>query len=90
MRIKIDKAKMRALRDHLARGEDCEEMESGEYLIAPDDDIEMEIALADDAIDVLCAVKLQYDEESDGWYIAQRLEEREEILRLAKTWLETI
>ncbi len=90
MLIKLDKAKMRALRDHLARGEDCEEIENGEYIVAPGDDIELEIALTDDAIDVLCAVKLQYDEESDGWYIAQRLEEREEILRLAKTWLGTI
>ena len=87
MLIALDKDTFNRVREHLALGEDSEELDDGEYNVALDDDTEMEIALTEQGIDVLAMVKLAYDEEMKGWYVTEQIEDKAEILRLSQTWL---
>ena len=86
MHIKLDAQTVENIKAHIASGEDSEELDTNDYAVSLDEDCEAEIALAKDGIDVLCVVKLGYDEALDGWYVKAQIEDNAEKLHLLSTW----
>lgn len=77
MNISLD-----ALKAFLENNEDCEMLSEGEYvadLFGLDDPITVNLRLEKDAAHILAAAKLLYDEEQDGWYMGDRIEDELEI-----------
>ena len=86
MHIKLDAKTLENVKTHLASGEDSEELDANDYAVTLDEDCEMELTVAKDGIDVLCVVKLGYDEELNGWYVKEQVENDAEKARLIATW----
>ncbi len=67
-----------ALRQYLADNEDAEDLGGEEYtldLYDVDMPISLDLSLAKGRVDVLAALALRYNEELDGWYLAERIED---------------
>ena len=77
MLLKIPKERLDA---YLRDNEDCEALSEDEY-VADLYDIEPPITvnfrLTAKGVEVLAAARLLYDEEQDGWYMGERIEDEE-------------
>ena len=79
MIVNIDQDKLRAF---LASCEDAEEVGKGEYTVDLYDTepaLSMDIEFTKDGVDVLAALKLEFDEEMDGWYLGEKTKDVELI-----------
>jgi len=73
------------LLNFLQTNEDCEALSGGEYVAdLYDNEIPITVNLREEEgkIAVLAAARLLYDEEQDGWYMGERVED-EEMIRSA-------
>ena len=86
MHIKLSAQELENVKNCLAMGEDSEELDENDYAVTLDEDCEMEVSIAKDGIDVLCVVQLGYDEEQDGWYVKEQIEDSAQKMRLIATW----
>ena len=75
---------LEALKAFLDSNEDCEMLSEGEYvadLFMLDEPITVNLRLEKDGCAILAAAKLLYDEEQDGWYMGDRIEDENEIMK---------
>ena len=82
MILDIDAGKLEAF---LKSDSDCEEISAGEY-VADFYDIEtpitVNISVKGGKVDCEAAAYLKYDEEQDGWYMGERIENAGEIVKI--------
>lgn len=82
MKIALTAQKLTALKGFLARFEDAEQLSDAEYVVDLYDiepPISIDLTLLKDAVRIEGAATLKFDEEMDGWYISDRLEEPEAV-----------
>ena len=78
---------LKALEAWMLHSEDAEELGGGEYtldLYDVDTPMSLDIQLGKKGVELLAALELLYDEEMDGWYLGERVEDMalvEEMLR---------
>lgn len=90
MRIDWDKEKREALLALLASSEDAQSTATNEYtvdLYDIDPPISLELAFSADALEVLAACELLFDEEMDGWYLGERVDSIERITSALAAWI---
>ena len=83
MRIKLNEAQESALRAFLQDNPDAEALSAREYVVDLydiDRPISLDMVFVKGGIGVDGAAELKYDEEQDGWYMGERLEQPEEVL----------
>lgn len=79
MIVNVDQEKLRAF---LETCEDAEEVGKGEYTVDLYDTepaLSMDIEFTKDGVDVLAALKLEFDEEMEGWYLGEKTKDTELI-----------
>lgn len=79
MQINLPKDKLQAFLD---TNEDCEALAGGEYvadLFEGDMPITVNLRMENGECVVLAAARLLYDEEQDGWYMGERIEDEKLI-----------
>lgn len=84
MKIKLTAEEFSAVKNFLNTFEDSEQLSEKEYVLDLYDiepPISLDISLGKDCLFVDGAAELLFDEEMDGWYIGQRIEEPEPVLR---------
>ncbi|MBQ3078790.1 MAG: hypothetical protein IJC48_02160 [Clostridia bacterium] len=72
------------LKKFLETNEDCEALTQDEYvsdLYDGDTPLTVNLRLEDGKAVILAAARLLYDEEQDGWYMGERVEDEDLILR---------
>lgn len=75
----------RALEKWLADCPDAEALGEGEYtvdLYEVDTPLSLELQCTEKGVELLAALTLRYDEEMDGWYLDQRVEDAELVARM--------
>ena len=75
MLIRISKEK---LLDYLNASEDAEALSADEYvadLYDAEPPITLNLRVVENGAEVLAAAELLYDEEQDGWYMGERIED---------------
>ena len=75
MLLKTSKETLKAFFDTCS---DCEEIAPGEYvadLYDTDKPMTLDLLFTKDGVEVLAAAYLLYDEEQDGWYMGERIED---------------
>ena len=84
MKLKLTEEQIVALRAFLDRSQDAEQLSAREY-VADLYDIEapmsLDLVFVKGGVAVDGAAELLYDEEQDGWYMGQRLEDAEAVAR---------
>lgn len=83
MKIMLTAEQLTALKRFLERSEDCEALSEKEYVVDLYDHeppISIDLSLAKNAIYVDGAAVMLFDEELDGWYIGDRIEEPDTVL----------
>ena len=83
MRIKLTSQQEAELRAFLDASEDVEQLSAREYvadLYDIDRPVSLDLVFVKGGIGVDGAAELKYDEEQDGWYMGERLEQPEEVL----------
>lgn len=84
MKLKLTQAQQDALRAFLDACEDAEQLSAREY-VADLYDIERPVSLdlvfVKGGVGVDGAAELKYDEEQDGWYMGERLDSPDDVLR---------
>ena len=83
MRIKLTSQQEAELRTFLDASEDAEQLSAREYmadLYDIDRPVSLDLVFVKGGIGVDGAAELKYDEEQDGWYMGERLEQPEEVL----------
>jgi len=82
MKLKLTEAQVTSLRAFLDGFEDAEQLSAREY-VADLYDIERPVSLdlvfVKGGVAVDGAAELRYDEQQDGWYMGERLEQSEEV-----------
>ncbi len=84
MRPDID---LSALRAFLDGSEDCSPVAPNEYIIDLYDaprPLTLDVILSDKGVNVTAAALLVYDEEQDGWYMDERIDDETEIFAALK------
>ena len=82
MMLNVD---LKALESWLLQSDDAEELGGGEYtldLYDVDTPISLNIQLGKKGVELLAALELLYDEELDGWYLGERVEDMALIERM--------
>lgn len=82
MFIAISREKLTAF---LSGNEDCEALSENEYVVDLYDmepPVTMNLTLVKDGVDVEAAAELLYDEEQDGWYMGERIEDEARIAKI--------
>ena len=67
--------------------DDAESLGGGEYtldLYDLDEPVTMDIAIEDGKVDVLAALELLFDEESQGWYPGERIRDGEHLAAMLR------
>lgn len=85
MNISLD-----ALKACLEASEDAEMLSEGEYvadLFDLDQPITVNLKFEKDAVNVLAAAYLLYDEGQDGWYMGERIEDEEIVCKALEAWM---
>ena len=85
MKIKLTKEASVRLREFLEAHEDAEALSTKEYVAdfyESDPPFSVDLVFGRDAVYVDGAAVLRYDEEQDGWYIAERILEVGELRAL--------
>lgn len=75
----------RALEQWLAACPDAEALGEGEYtvdLYDVDTPLSVQLLCTDKGAELLAALTLCYDEEMDGWYLAQRVDDADLVARM--------
>ena len=84
MKIKLTAEEFSAMKNFLNTFEDSEQLSEKEYVLDLYDlepPLSLDLSLGKDCLFVDGAAELLFNEEMDGWYIGQRIEEPEPILR---------
>ena len=84
MRIRLTQEREAALRAFLQASEDAEQLSAREYVVDLYDierPVSLDLVFVKGGVAVDGAAELKYDEELDGWYMGQRLEDPEEVER---------
>ena len=84
MKIKLTAEEFLAMKNFLNTFEDCEQLSEKEYVVDLYDiepPISIDLSLGKDCLFVDGAAELLFNEEMDGWYIGNRIEEPEPVLR---------
>ncbi len=84
MKIKLTEEREAALRAFLDSSEDAEQLSAREFVVDLydiDRPVSLDLVFVRGAVAVDGAAELLYDEEQDGWYMGQRLEDTEAVLR---------
>ena len=84
MKIKLTAEEFSAVKTFLNTFEDSEQLSDKEYVVDLYDiepPISLDISLGKECLFVDGAAELLFDEEMDGWYIGQRIEDPEHVLR---------
>ena len=82
MRIKLTETQEAALRAFLERCEDAEQLSAQEYVVDLydiDRPVSLDLVFVRGGVAVDGAAELKYDEEQDGWYMGERLEDADEV-----------
>ena len=82
MKIKLTEEREAALRAFLEKSEDAEQLSAREYVVDLydiDRPVSLDLVFVRGAVAVDGAAELLYDEEQDGWYMGQRLEDPEAV-----------
>lgn len=82
MKIALNAQELSALKTFLNQFEDSEQLSDSEYVVDLFDiepPISIDLTLMKDAVRIEGAAELKFDEEMDGWYIGDRLEEPEAV-----------
>jgi len=92
MTIKLSEQREAALRAFLSSCEDAEQLSVREYVVDLYDiprPVSLDLVFVKGGVAVDGAAELKYDEELDGWYMGQRLDDEEEVrlsLEQAGAW----
>lgn len=84
MKIKLTAEEFSAVKNFLNTFEDSEQLSEKEYVVDLYDiepPISLDLSLGKDCLFVDGAAELLFDEEMDGWYIGERIEKPEPVLR---------
>lgn len=84
MKIALTAEQLAELKTFLNTFEDSEQLSEKEYVVDLYDiepPISLDVSLGKNCLFVDGAAELLFDEEMDGWYIGQRIEEAEPVLR---------
>ena len=84
MKINLSAEQLTALKSFLSKFEDAEQLSEKEYVVDLYDiepPISLDLSLGKDCLFVDGAAELLFDEEMDGWYIGERIEKPEPVLR---------
>lgn len=82
MKIALTSQELSTLKAFLDRFEDGEQLSESEYVVDLYDlepPISIDLTFLKDAVRIEGAAELKFDEEMDGWYIGDRLEEPEAV-----------
>ncbi len=82
MKIKLDQAQEAALKAFLEACEDAEQLSAREYVVDLYDigqPVSLDLVFVKGGVAVDGAAELRYDEEQDGWYMGDRLEDPEAV-----------
>ena len=85
MKLKLTDAQDTALRAFLGRCEDAEMLSEREYVVDLYDietPVSLDLVFVKGGVAVDGAAELKYDEEQDGWYMGERLEDAGVVLAL--------
>jgi len=94
MKIRLDAAREAALREFLGACEDAEQLSAREYVVDLYDiprPISLNLVFVRGGVAVDGAAELKYDEEQDGWYMGERLDNPDDVveaLTQAGAWAE--
>ena len=84
MKIPMTAEQLSALKSFLTRFEDSEQLSDSEYVLDLYDlepPLSLDLAIGKNCLFVDGAATLLFDEEMDGWYIGERIEDAGSILR---------
>jgi len=84
MKISLTAEQLLALKSFLTTFEDSEQLSEKEFVVDLYDiepPISLDVSLGKNCLFVDGAAEMKFDEEMDGWYIGDRIEEAEPILR---------
>ena len=84
MKINLSAEQLTALKSFLTKFEDAEQLSEKEYVIDLYDiepPISLDVSLGKNCLFVDGAAELLFNEEMDGWYIGNRIEEPEPVLK---------
>ena len=84
MKIELTAEQLAALKSFLNTFEDAEQLSDKEYVVDLYDiepPISLDLSLGRNYVYVDGAAVLKFDEEMDGWYIGERIEEPQPVLR---------
>jgi hypothetical protein len=84
MKIELTAEQLTSLKSFLNTFEDAEQLSDKEYVVDLYDiepPISLDLSLGKNCIYVDGAAVLKFDEEMDGWYIGERIEEPQPVLR---------
>ncbi|MBQ6373946.1 MAG: hypothetical protein IJJ45_05595 [Clostridia bacterium] len=83
MKLSLTRARSEALRGFLEGFEDAEKLSEREYVVDLYDaerPVSLDLVIVKDGVAVDGAAELLFDDEQDGWYMGQRLEDPAEVL----------
>ncbi len=84
MKIPMTAEQLSALKSFLTRFEDSEQLSDSEYVLDLYDlepPLSLDLSIGKNCLFVDGAATLLFDEEMDGWYIGERIEDADSILR---------
>ena len=84
MKIALSPAEIGAFRNFLNCFEDAEQLSEREFVVDLYDaqpPISMDLTLQKDGVEIEGAAKLEFDDELDGWYAGERIENAESVAR---------
>ena len=83
MKLKLTEEQLKALRAFLEKCEDAEKLTEKEYVVDLYDlekPISLDLVFIRSGVAVDGAAELEYDEEMDGWYMGERIDEPEAVV----------
>lgn len=88
MKIALTSQELAALKSFLDQFEDSEQLSNSEYVVDLYDiepPISIDLTIGKDFILIEGAAELKFDEEMDGWYISDRIEDPEAVRSALKS-----
>lgn len=83
MKLKLTEEQLKSLRGFLEKCEDAEKLTEKEYVVDLydlDKPISLDLVFIKSGVAVDGAAELEYDEEMDGWYMGERIDQPEIIV----------
>ena len=83
MKLRLTEEQLKGLRTFLDKCEDAEKLTEKEYVVDLydlDTPISLDLVFIKSGVAVDGAAVLEYDEEMDGWYMGERIEQPEPII----------